>query len=91
MWPNLQFHADLVTFTEKIFNGKLDFLCNVDSKKEEIFGWHADGIIQVILPSAAQISENEFYEEISHKSKTKKASRNFFVKKLQKRQSQTRT
>ena len=26
MWPNLQFRADLVTFTEEILNGKLQFL-----------------------------------------------------------------
>ena len=32
MWQNPQFPADLVTFTEEIFNGKLYFLCNdVDS------------------------------------------------------------
>ena len=29
MWPNLQFPTDLVTFTEKILNGKLHFSCNV--------------------------------------------------------------
>ena len=29
-WPNSQFPADLVTFTEEIFNGKLHFLCNVN-------------------------------------------------------------
>ena len=28
MWPNPQFPADLVTFTEEILNGKLHFLCN---------------------------------------------------------------
>ena len=28
MWPNLQKTADLVTFTEEIFNGKLHFLCS---------------------------------------------------------------
>ena len=28
MWPNLQFPADLVTFTDKIRKGKLQFLCN---------------------------------------------------------------
>ena len=28
MWPNPQFSADLVTFTEGIFNGKLHFLCS---------------------------------------------------------------
>ena len=29
MWPNPQETADLVTFTEEIFNGKLDVLCSV--------------------------------------------------------------
>ena len=28
MWPNPQFPADLITFTEKILNRKLDFLCS---------------------------------------------------------------
>ena len=28
MRPNQQFPADLVTFTEKILNGKLHFLCS---------------------------------------------------------------
>ena len=28
MWQNLQKTADLVTFTEEILNGKLDFLCS---------------------------------------------------------------
>ena len=32
MWPNPQEIADLVTFTEKILNGKLYFLCS-DRKK----------------------------------------------------------
>ena len=26
MWPNPMFAADLVTFTEEILNGKIDFL-----------------------------------------------------------------
>ena len=29
MWPYPQLYADLVTFTEKILNGKLYFLCSV--------------------------------------------------------------
>ena len=29
MWPNPQFPADLVTFTEEILNGKLRILCSV--------------------------------------------------------------
>ena len=28
MWPNPQETADLVTFTEEIFNGELRFLCS---------------------------------------------------------------
>ena len=28
MWPNSQFPAELVTFTEKILNEKLHFLCS---------------------------------------------------------------
>ena len=28
MWPNLQFPADLLTFTGEILNGKLHFLCS---------------------------------------------------------------
>ena len=28
MWPNSQFPADLVTFTEENLNGKLHFLCS---------------------------------------------------------------
>ena len=28
MWPNPQFPADLVTFTDEILNGKLRFLCS---------------------------------------------------------------
>ena len=29
MWPDPQFPADLVTFTEETLNGKLHFLCSV--------------------------------------------------------------
>ena len=29
MWPNPPFSADLVTFTEEVFNRKLSFLCSV--------------------------------------------------------------
>ena len=28
MWPNPQFSADLVKFTEEILNGKFQFLCS---------------------------------------------------------------
>ena len=32
MWSNPQESVDLVTFTEEILNGKLRFLCNVNSE-----------------------------------------------------------
>ena len=31
MWPNPQETSDLVTFTEKILNGKLYFLCSEEN------------------------------------------------------------
>ena len=34
MWLNRQETTDLVTFAEKIFNGKLHFLCNDDYIKD---------------------------------------------------------
>ena len=33
MWPNSQFPADLVIFTEEILNGKLHFMCSVKNGK----------------------------------------------------------
>ena len=33
MWPNPQKTVDLVTFTEEILNGKLNFLCSVTIRK----------------------------------------------------------
>ena len=38
MWPNPQFRADLVIFTEEILNEKLYFLCSDDfSENSNIF------------------------------------------------------
>ena len=37
MWPNPQFPADRVTFTEKIFNGKVHFLCSSWKIKRNYF------------------------------------------------------
>ena len=37
MWPDPQKAADLVTFTEEIFNGKLHFLRSVKSILETIY------------------------------------------------------
>ena len=38
MWPNLQETADLVTFTEKIFNEKRAFLFSDDSECKGLLG-----------------------------------------------------
>ena len=47
MWPNPQFPAELVTFTEEILNGKLHFLCSGKAGGEnlEIFHMFTDSII----------------------------------------------
>ena len=42
MWPNLQFSADLVTFTEEILNEKLQFLCSVSLRKGKYFLFEQD-------------------------------------------------
>ena len=50
MWPNPQEPADLVTFTEEILNGKLQFLCS-----DKTINW----CLWVFLPSS--IGNNSFY------------------------------
>ena len=39
MWPNPQFPVDLVTFTEEILNGKLNFLYSVLKYDSFPFWW----------------------------------------------------
>ena len=50
MWPNLQFSADLVTFTEEILNGKLHFLYS-DIKEDK-------GMLKIV--SDGKLLEKEF-------------------------------
>ena len=38
MWPNSQFPVDLVTFTEEILNGRLNFLCSENDVDDVKFG-----------------------------------------------------
>ena len=40
MWPNPQFPGDLVTFTEEILNGKLNFLCSENISHEALASWN---------------------------------------------------
>ena len=41
MWPNRQFPADLVTFTEEILGGKLYFLCSATIFLKNVSGLRA--------------------------------------------------
>ena len=47
MWPNPQFSADLVTFTEEILNGKYDFLCSGKCQLWNLF--HSGDTFQYIF------------------------------------------
>ena len=48
MWPNPQFLADLVTFTEEILNGKLHFLCSASSYSRALY-FNIPGLIFIVL------------------------------------------
>ena len=54
-WPNPQFPADLVTFTEEILNGKLHFLCSVTRL---LNGWISDSPLKDISFKAVMIMPN---------------------------------
>ena len=54
MWPKPQIPADLVTFTEEILNGKLQFLCSAKSNGTERY----DGKIE-LKDKAFNISRND--------------------------------
>ena len=63
MWPNQQFLADLVSFTEEILNGKLHFLCSVIPLKVEILTWN-------VLSKLSIHSDYKKYQFIRCKRKT---------------------
>ena len=63
MWPNPQFSADLVTFTEEMLSGKLHFLCG-DWGYEglwilDIPGWKVYSVLLVVYRKNVT-----FYSEI---------------------------
>ena len=66
MWPNPQFPADLVTFTEEIINGKLHFLCSVTS-----ILWY-DLFKKITVALLEHIHQRHCYFEKAQKKKTKK-------------------
>ena len=58
MWPNMQETTDLVTFTEKIVNGKLHFLCI--KQKENKISCH---LMIASLKSSLNSSSSLFYSQ----------------------------
>ena len=50
MWPNSPFPANLVTFTEKILNGKLYFLCSLPLTYPDL----CDNELEVVSPEATE-------------------------------------
>ena len=70
MWPYLQFPADLVTFTQEIFSGKLHFWCSECKTDRELFR----GVFRT-----CQTSKIECSAKIGNSSKTV----NYFHKTLQ--------
>ena len=55
MWPNPQFPADLVTFTEEIMNGKLHLLCSVSLSAFKDFDRFLEKVIENCLLQASNI------------------------------------
>ena len=55
MWPNPQFPADLVTFTEEIINGKLHLLCSVSLSAFKDFDKFLEKVIENCLLQASNI------------------------------------
>ena len=55
MWPNPQFPADLISFTEEILNGKLHFLCIAHNKTPKI----SQSLIVVVITQMAVKKKNK--------------------------------
>ena len=58
MWSKRQFPAELVTFTEEIFNGKLHFLCS-DQDESKTY-WCSQFITNKIK---LEVNEEPWYNE----------------------------
>ena len=57
MWSNPQKTAYLVTFTEEILNGKLDFLCSEPNLAAKITSWKSEAN-KLVLTVTASFSSN---------------------------------
>ena len=54
MWPNSQFSADLVTFTEEILNGKLLFCAVLEDPQKE--SYECSLFVQLLDTSSSKVA-----------------------------------
>ena len=66
MWPNPQFHVDLVTFTGEILNRKLHFLC---SDPSFLVVYLAPYLLMPKYGLSLHLKQNSNLSEINFKSK----------------------
>ena len=71
MWPNPQFPADLVPFTEEILNGKLHFLRSVSSNLQPSPDNFNEGQKNAKIPLEIIKSCKSFNKLTTYKSHTK--------------------
>ena len=57
MWPNPQFSVDLATFTDKIVNRKLHFLCSKDDIRHDA-SRSIQGLCSYFIPVSLTLSES---------------------------------
>ena len=62
MWPNPQFPADLVMFTEEICNGKLHFLCSESKVTDEDSAWKYTSKLLCKLKKEKKFTDKEYFE-----------------------------
>ena len=55
MWPNSQFPADLVTFTEEILNGKFQFFEQCSESNSRIYRLFNDNIVLTSEEKVARV------------------------------------
>ena len=63
MWPNPQFPADVATFTEKILNGELHFLCSVIISRIFMNLFRATGLFLYPLKTSEKLWFSDVFRE----------------------------
>ena len=82
MWPNSLEIADLVTFTEIILNGKLDFLCSVLTIAAMFSILPCSPILPDVLATPLNRMISGTYEQLHLDSAFQKVSCKYYVKKV---------